>query len=362
MRRIIGSSLILLTLSACSATHEGDSLETVQDELIGGRVAAESEYPATVSLNGCTGVKVGPRHFLSAAHCFGDPSMATLSVMSDNSGQNYQTLTVSSVNIHPQWTNCTACTGADSWTDFGYRPDVVLIIVHQLTPSIPTAVIDPVPTAIGTSVTLTGYGCENLVGQPTGPSRFKVGDSQTVDPLSLVPGVTSILGGYSTSYGSGLTPGAPGLCPGDSGGPLYRTGTNKVVGINALLSSADGVVYGNWFTRVDQQSRYDVYGWLTTLINQPVPMPCTDLCPSPTTFSTQYFSSQNIGTSARCYEGIATLVSGSCTGFASPRTLTINGTAMACNGQNWTLPPKRNGGYCFQVSAGQNPWAQFNTF
>lgn len=363
MRRIIGSSLLLLAMSACGASPESGSIESLSDELVDGHVATEAEYPSTVSLGGCTGVKVGPRHFLSAAHCFGNPSMSTLSVTANNNAQNFQNLTVSSVNVHPQYTSCTACSGDGSMNDFGFKPDVALIIVQELTPAIPVAVIDTTPVAVGAAVTLTGYGCENGVGQPSGPSRFKVGDTHSIDPF-LISDATSIPASFSTTYGPGVDASAPGLCPGDSGGPLFRTGTNKVIGINALVSfgGEQGTPIGNWFTRLDQQSRYNVYGWITALINQPIPTPCTDICQSPTTFSTQYYSSQNLGTTARCYETTANLVSGSCSGFANPRTLAINSTTMSCNGQNWSLPPKRNGGYCFKVSAGQNSWAQFSTF
>jgi hypothetical protein len=362
MRRIIGVSFVLLGVSACVQSPEGGSIESLSDELVGGHVATEAEYPSTVLLGGCTGVKVGPRHFLSAAHCFGDPSMPTLSVTADNNGQNFQTLTVASVNVHPQYTNCTACAGDGSMSDFGFKPDVALIIVHQLTPSIPVAVIDTTPVAVGAAVTLTGYGCENGVGQPSGPARLKVGDTHSIDPF-LLSDAASIPGSFTTTYGPGVDASAPGLCPGDSGGPLFRTGTNKVIGINALVSFGgdQGTPFGNWFTRLDQQSRYNVNAWLTALLSQPVPLPCTDICQSPTSFP-QYYSSQNLGTTARCFETTASLVSGNCGGFVSPRTLAINGTTMTCNGQNWTLPPKRNGGYCVKVTAGQNTWAQFSTF
>lgn len=80
---------------------------------------------------------------------------------------NPVTLTITSIVQHPQYVNCTACACACSMSDFGYRPDVALITVQELTPSVPQAVIDPNPAAIGTSVTLTGYGCENGVGQPS---------------------------------------------------------------------------------------------------------------------------------------------------------------------------------------------------
>jgi hypothetical protein len=366
MRHLTALSLLATALGACSSapTDESTLLGSNADELTGGHVASESEYPATVSIGGCTAVKVGPRHFLTAAHCL-PPTMDTLFVTPDNNAQNFVPLAVYAVNRHPEFVNCTACAGDGGMNDFGLKPDVALVTVYEPTPNIAQAVVDSAPVAVGTSVTLSGYGCENGVDQPTGPARFKVGDTSTVSP-SLVwdpSDAPSIAGGYVTTFGPLLDPAAPGLCPGDSGGPLFRTGTNKVIGINALLSHDDsGLSYGNWFTRLDQQSRYNVFAWITNLINQPVPTPCSSICGPPTSFSTSSFSASYIGTGAKCYETYANLTSGNCGGFASGRTLSVNNATMACNGQNWALPPERNQGYCIKVTSGQNAWAWLTTW
>ena len=364
MRQFIALPALVLGFAACTvqSASEPEALSSRNDELVGGHVAAESEYPSTVSIGNCTAAKVGPRHFLTAAHCVSE-SLTQLSVTTDNNAQNFRSLTVTSVKRHPQYTGCTTCAGDGSMNDFGLKPDAALITVDQLTPDIPQAVIDSTPVAYGAAITLTGYGCENGVGQPSGPSRLKVGDTQAIDPL-LLDGAASIPGGYVASYGPANTPAAPGLCPGDSGGPLFRTGTNKIIGINALVSfvGEQATPYGNWFTRLDTSSRYNVYNWVTSIINASSATPCTGLCTGPTTFTNQYFSSGNLGTTAKCFETSTALVSGNCGGFVSPRKLTINGTTMACTGQNWTLPAKRNGGYCFQATAGNNSWAYFSTF
>lgn len=353
-------------LGACSldsgAGRGEEPLASRTDELVGGRVPTEAEYPATVHLGGCTGVKVGPYHFLSAAHCFSG-SEQYLSVTAENEPTTYQTLTISSVNIHPEYASCTACANDGSMSDFGYRPDVALIIVQEATPSIPEAVIDPTPVLVGDPVTLSGYGCENGVGQPSGPARFKVGDTEAVDPFEL-SGATSIPDGYVTTFGPAIDEDSPGLCPGDSGGPLYRTDTNLVVGINALVSYqiGSGTPVGNWHTRLDEESRYDVWSWLQGLLGTDPTTPCSDLCGPPEVFTSQWYSSSNLGTGARCFETTASLTSGNCGGFAGSRTLSINGVTQSCDGQNWSLPAKRNGGYCIQVSAGEQAWAWFTTW
>ncbi|MGC4067137.1 MAG: hypothetical protein QM784_21355 [Polyangiaceae bacterium] len=50
-----------------------------------------------------------------------------------------------------------------------------------------------------------------------------------------------------------------------------------------------------------------------------------------------------------------------CGNFDVGRTFKINGTTVSCTGAA-TLPAKRNGGYCFQASAGTPAWAYFSTY
>lgn len=362
MRYLFALSAVALSLAGCGidAQYESELVDSSQDQLVNGHVATEAEYPSTVHLGGCTGVKVGERHFLSAAHCFPNPGSVThLSVTADNNALNHVSLTVESVNNHPEYQNCTSCAGDNSMSDFGLKPDVSLIIVDELTPQIPIAVIDPNPVQDGASVTLTGYGCERVQPEP-GP-RFKVGDSVTVSPLTFDP-ATTIPGGYTTTQGPALVPGAPALCPGDSGGPLFRTGTNLVVGINALVSGNENGEIGNWFTRLDLQSRYDVHSWLQGLIGTPGSTPCSSICSNPTPITSAPYSSGNLGTSERCFESTANLAAATCGGFATSRTFEVNGTALSCGGQTINLPPKRNGGYCFHASAGADSWAWFSTW
>jgi hypothetical protein len=54
---------------------------------------------------------------------------------------------------------------------------------------------------------------------------------------------------------------------------------------------------------------------------------------------------------------------GNCGNFQSPRSLSVNGVTETCNNQNWSsVPPRRNGGYCVNVTAGQFPWAFVTLF
>ena len=67
-----------------------------------------------------------------------------------------------------------------------------------------------------------------------------------------------------------------------------------------------------------------------------------------------------MGTAARCFETTTNLNGGNCSNMTS-RVVTINaGAAQNCGG--WTLPAKRNNGYCIQVTAGTPDWASFATW
>jgi subtilisin family serine protease len=90
--------------------------------------------------------------------------------------------------------------------------------------------------------------------------------------------------------------------------------------------------------------------------------PCSGLCSSPTQFTGPSYSSGNLGTAATCSQTTANLSGANCGQFASSRTFRVNNVLVTCNGGNFTLPAKRNGGYCFQASAGDFPWAYYTTW
>jgi hypothetical protein len=90
--------------------------------------------------------------------------------------------------------------------------------------------------------------------------------------------------------------------------------------------------------------------------------PCSAFCQNAVTFSGS-FQSGNLGTGATCHETKGNINGGNCGNFATGRSLTVNGQTMPCNNGNWsTLPPKVNGGYCVQTTAGNYPWAYFVTW
>lgn len=184
----------------------------------------------------------------------------------------------------------------------------------------PEAAIDLSPVRDGDEVALTGYGCEDAVAGNWDYSgsrlrvshTYAVGFEQTIHEGSFISerdrgegGVVEVMGGiYAVTPGPAYvaprvtvseTQGEPtsgpgsrgprrgGLCPGDSGGPLYRVGADAdgrtIVGINANYTfsggyeySPDGITfrYGgrpttNWHTRVDGTYGLQVGKWLASL-------------------------------------------------------------------------------------------------
>jgi len=89
--------------------------------------------------------------------------------------------------------------------------------------------------------------------------------------------------------------------------------------------------------------------------------PCAGLCTNPTVFTSTTYTSSSLGTLATCHETTANLTGAVCENFTTTRTFSVNGVAQMC-ATNIALPPKRNGGYCFQASAGQPSYASFATY
>jgi hypothetical protein len=70
-------------------------------------------------------------------------------------------------------------------------------------------------------------------------------------------------------------------------------------------------------------------------------------------------SISSTGTGAICYEYNGTKSSGNFGNFSSTRHFYINGADKGTSSGSYTLPATRNGGYCFQSSAGDYSWGYF---
>ncbi len=93
--------------------------------------------------------------------------------------------------------------------------------------------------------------------------------------------------------------------------------------------------------------------------------PCAALCSDPTAIKPAV-NSGDLGTGATCDEVVGSVSHVVFGNFVSPRTFSINGTAISYSSSNGgstvALPAAVNGGWCLQAGAGNNSFAYFTTY
>jgi hypothetical protein len=305
----------VLLLGACSGQPGSEPAEPqrASGALVGGREASATEYPATVLIDwGCTGAKVGPRLFLTAAHCVHDSKLNVVNVGSqllvttkdaNLFANDAQALGLEAIHVMPSWIEACAPWLVDGDPDNGctanvlsasHPPDVALIAVTTDTPSIPEAVIDVSPVQLGDHLVETGYGCENGYDKPFDYDhrRLKLERSVAIGAERLLHDGSFVWAGDEGNVAASyvITPGFDAgsgrdssLCPGDSGGPLYRDEPSqlRVVGVNAYYTFPNdglGVSATDWHTRLDVESRFGVASWLTELGANVIDGRCQPMC------------------------------------------------------------------------------------
>lgn len=295
---LVASALAVATGCAAPAAGEGDEgeaapAESGEDALIGGAPATVAQFPSTVYLKrGCTAAKVAPKRLLTAAHCVLDPSTLDLvygpgkpADVSREPAKGFTEHAVAKVHVNPAWMK--ACAEAycasSAVTARLDAADVAVIELAEELAGVPTAPIDPTPLAPKDRVTVLGFGCIEGVlvedKRETASLKFAettitsasraVHDGSPVDAASL-PQASAI---YAMTPGPARAKAESGLCPGDSGGPLYRKreGALFVVGVNANYTlrpgeeDLQGIPVTNWHTRLDDRSRHGVAAWLRSV-------------------------------------------------------------------------------------------------
>ena len=203
----------------------------------------------------------------------------------------YVTHTVEQTVIHPAWVETrNAFPQASGIVLKGeHPPDVAVIILtaasKEKLASIPAASVDMRRVAKGDDVVIMGYGCESGIDGaqdfPTGKKRLKFHETETLGKNALVhvgahipsSEAGEVYAGYTITPGRSLDADEASLCPGDSGGPVYRDdGTDThVVGVNGyysflpLAQDPQRVSLTNWHTRLDGESRWKIGPWLASL-------------------------------------------------------------------------------------------------
>lgn len=294
---LLGGGLLAVSVVGCSEPGS-DIVHGEDTDLIGGSYLADGDLPSTLHLKSsqgnCTATKVGARHILLAAHCVWEtslrPSFAEGQPIQVTTAANatpttpYQTLTIRHTNVGPEWvercsSDTSACMAVGYDTDHRASDVAVIETVEEII-NVPIAVIDTEPLAPGEAVIVAGYGCQGSVGGywPSGTTNLKA------SVVQLLPATATIHSGSQvTPENVGqvaahdlITPGpawatpGPGLCPGDSGGPLYRAkgGGATVVGVNGSYTFSGvsgGLPVTNWHTRLDHATARDVGSWLASV-------------------------------------------------------------------------------------------------
>jgi hypothetical protein len=287
------ASLLLCTLLAACASADEPAEAEDESALSHGVVAGASAFPSTVLFNGsCTATHIGERLLLTAAHCVRDARGAVLPALSPGmklsvsvrgKAPAVRSLEITRTLIHPRTVALCAAQGCGTLASSERRdaPDVAVIEVARGLADLAIAEIDVAPLAVGDAVSILGYGCTGRVDVQNADGQLRFRNTRVVDVAATVHAgglaatETAALETVRSSYA--VTPGPltatsepvpnAGLCPGDSGGALFRKGTNQVVGVNASYTflPSDRTPVTNWHARVDGDARWGVASWLESL-------------------------------------------------------------------------------------------------
>lgn len=292
---LLGAAMAALGGAACASPSDASDADAEQgdDALVGGKAASATQFPATVYLkSGCTATKVAPKRLLTAAHCVLDP--ATVSIrfpkgsrieVAHDPAKGYADVEVAAVDVHPTWLKACedAYCAASSVTARLDAADVAVIELATDLDDVPVASVAAAPLAAGERVTVLGFGCtagvlvpdaRDAVSLKYAETRLVPAERAVHDGSAVLAGdVAQVAGIYSLTAGPGAARARAGLCPGDSGGPLYakRDGALVVVGVNSNYTLGPeaqddvGLPITNWHTRLDDASRHGVSAWLRSV-------------------------------------------------------------------------------------------------
>lgn len=303
----LGSAL----LGACAGGARSDDEAAEQtiasraNALIGGRLAGPEQFRTTVGFaDVCTAAKVGPRLFLTAAHCVAVPRPGRLDPIpdpfppNDGVGEKYlpgspvlihfglnvddpaqAELTITRTSIHPSWWECPLCQEPSR----NAAADIAVVEIAEDTPEIPEARVELDRIPVGAPVVKVGWGCEVTTSLPPGTrvelDRYKLDDTVTIVPSEVQrhePRISDeqlalLDDSYLITAGRDQNGDDASLCLGDSGGPLYLAdeADPRVVGVNSDYTfrgdqpAPGGVSWTDWHTRTSVDSLHGIGQWLS---------------------------------------------------------------------------------------------------
>jgi hypothetical protein len=246
--------------------------------LIGGELDRDARYAAVVTIiseagsrKHCSATKIGERRFLTAAHCVLDMDSGRLNsthqrggsleisnVVSPKSMADFIAVQVRETHIHPDFragVEELLASRAERIARLKEKyegaqlvwhvtrlkakhvlttrfPDVAVIEVDRLTPTIATAELDLESSLEDATVTLVGYGCQSLKAWRQRSEDSTFGERRWADTRVLRVDAINFYSSARRMHADG-----PSLCPGDSGGAVMYRG--KVVGVHGAAFGPD---------------------------------------------------------------------------------------------------------------------------
>jgi len=208
LRRVLSILAITVAFAACRPASEADASDVM---LINGKEVSEATHPHVYSIGGCTATFVSDSTLITAGHCVRQGGSVSI-------GRRINARSTKVIH-HPRYSG----TGVY---------DVAIAIFPKGT-SQHTAPVFSGTLNSGDDVFAVGYGCTN--GGGSGGIK-REGRNKIAWLRSGVIGLQRSTNGPGS--GESVT-----LCPGDSGGPLFRN--NAVVGIASYWDGGAGRLSGH---------------------------------------------------------------------------------------------------------------------
>ena len=274
-------TLLKLTLlySVFNTSCSNEAIDS-QVNIINGKEGLESQVsPASlfiIHLTGnkgaCSATRIGPKTIILAAHCVVYENTRKLTVgkeiyygRTDDNNRTYQA-TIKKIHLKDwqgsKFERATNGNGLDM---------AVVVLERPLRNNIKIAKIDPKKVRENDPVLITGYGCRKMTGPDYADKHFQYSLSQaasinklfhlfSVTPAMLLPGKRQYIRENYWITGGLSGGGNSSLCPGDSGGGVFRANDNlKIIGINSdytfnLFKGRTSAA--NLFVRLDTHRNY----------------------------------------------------------------------------------------------------------
>jgi secreted trypsin-like serine protease len=221
MQMILRLALIAgaLFLAACSPQIQEDS----QLDIVGGENVASLSDPGAASMIGiemngslgCGATLIGPRHLVSAAHCFDG---ARLTGMIYGNEKKRLNMRIKQTIVHEN---------SGGQNGYNFRDDIAVVALDGSLPDDlkPAAIANINNVANGTELLIMGYGV-------TGERSGGVGILRKT--TSSVARINTSSGHMEQIQGEGQ-----GSCYGDSGGPAFNREGTELIGIVSHGSNCD---------------------------------------------------------------------------------------------------------------------------